>query len=183
MLPGPVGCSVLRRRADGIPACRRYNAPVTHADTSRWTLRGGCHCGALRIALATTLDPAATVPRACDCSFCRMHGAAWVSDPAGQLEVVAADGTLREYRQGSGTARFLLCARCGVLVAAVFEQDGRRYGVANASGLDARDAFAPAVPASPQQLGRDDKVARWLQLWVPDVELRIAQAEVVAERR
>ena len=145
---------------------------MTQADTTHRTLRGGCHCGAVRIALSTTMDPAATAPRACDCSFCVRHGAAYVSDPAGQLVVDAADGALHDYRQGSGTARFLLCARCGVLVAVVFEHEGRRYGAANATSLDERVAFAPAVPASPQQLGRDDKVARWLRLWVPDVVLR-----------
>ena len=75
-------------------------------------------------------------------------------------------------RDPSDPARFLLCAHCGVLVAVVFEHEGRRYGAANATSLDARDGFAPAVPASPQQLGRDDKVARWLRLWVPDVVLR-----------
>ena len=145
---------------------------MSQASATLRTLGGGCHCGAVRIALTTALDPAATAPRACDCSFCVRHGAAYVSDPSGQLVVEAADGALREYRQGSGTARFLLCAHCGVLVAVVFEHDGRRYGAANATSLDARGEFAPVVPASPQQLGRDDKVARWLRLWVPDVDLR-----------
>lgn len=174
MLPGPVRASVLRGRVALHPRARRYNRAVTPVDTTRRTLRGGCHCGAVRIALATTLEPATTAPRACDCSFCRMHGAGWISDPAGQLEVVAPDGALREYRQGSGIARFLLCTQCGVLVAAVFGHEGRTYGVANAASLDGRDAFAPPVPASPQQLGRDEKIARWLRLWVPDVALRTA---------
>jgi hypothetical protein len=140
--------------------------------TTARTLPGSCHCGAVRVGFTTTLDPVATAPRACDCSYCVRHGAAWVSDPAGRLAIDAAPGALHEYRQGSGTARFLLCAHCGVLVAVVFEEEARRYGAANATSLDARNAFLPAVPASPQQLARDDKVARWLRLWVPDVAVR-----------
>lgn len=112
------------------------------------------------------------VPRACDCSFCQKHGAAYVSDPAGRLSIVAdpADA-LREYRQGSNTARFLVCGHCGVLVAVVFEHRSRLYGAVNANCLDGPTGFAVPVPASPQALSPDEKMARWLAVWVPDVVL------------
>ena len=112
------------------------------------------------------------VPRACDCSFCRKHGAAYVSDPAGQLSVtLQSSDALRRYRQGSNTAEFLLCGRCGVLVAVVFEHHARIYGAVNARSLEGPTGFGSAVPASPQSLAADEKVARWSQLWIPDVEL------------
>lgn len=130
-------------------------------------LRGGCHCGAVAVSFTSTLDPAATSPRACDCSFCRRHGAAWVSDPAGELAIAARDGRLARYRQGSNTADFLLCARCGVLVAVVLEDGGVRFGAVNAGCLDSQ--FAVARCASPQQLARDEKVERWRRLWAPRV--------------
>jgi hypothetical protein len=112
------------------------------------------------------------VPRACDCSFCQKHGAAYVSDPAGQLSVITqrADA-LRRYRQGSRTAEFLLCNHCGVLVAVVFDQEGRLYGAVNARSLEEPTGFATATPASPQRLSPREKFARWSQLWVPDVQL------------
>lgn len=139
------------------------------------TLHGGCHCGALAVAFSTGRAPAATSPRACDCSFCRAHGAAWVSDPDGRLLVrVTRPDRLRAYRQGSLAAQFLLCGDCGVLVAVVFDEDGRSYAAVNAGCLEAHGAFADAVPTSPQALAPDEKIARWRQLWIRDVRVETA---------
>lgn len=133
---------------------------------------GQCHCGSLRVECSTSLDIAAIGPRACDCSFCQKHGAAYVSDASGTLRVVAREArALGSYRQGSELARFQLCAVCGVLVAVVFEHVGRVYGAVNVGCLDERASFAAPVPASPQTLSAQDKVARWLQIWVPDVHV------------
>jgi hypothetical protein len=137
---------------------------------TRVSLGGGCHCGAIGLALSTSSGPADTAPRACDCSFCRAHGAAWISDAAGHLTLHAhRPDRLRRYRQGSLAAQFLLCGDCGVLLAVVFEEDDRTYAAVNARCLDARDAFAPAVAASPQTLAPEEKTARWRQVWIPDV--------------
>ena len=73
-------------------------------------LEGGCHCGNLQLSLQGDIVPAATAPRACDCSFCTAHGAAWISDAQGELVVRVRDAdALARYRQGSGSAEFLLC--------------------------------------------------------------------------
>jgi len=120
----------------------------------------------------SVLDPASMIPRACDCSFCQKHAAAYISDPAGQLSVIMqSPDALRWYQQGSNTAEFLLCTGCGVLVAVVFEHNARIYGAVNARSLERLADFHSAVPASPQLLAADEKVARWLQVWFPDVEL------------
>jgi len=37
--------------------------------------------------------------------------------------------------------------------------------------LDAGESLGASIPASPQTLAPDEKVSRWLALWVPDVEL------------
>ena len=137
-------------------------------------LDGGCHCGALTLAFSTGLVPTATAPRACDCSFCRAHGAAWISDAAARLVIHAQrPDRLRRYRQGSEAAQFLLCGDCGVLVAVVFEDGDQRYAAVNVGCLAARDTFAPAVPASPQRLAPEEKAARWRQLWTSDVQVDI----------
>ena len=49
---------------------------------------GGCHCGNLRVAFRTALDPAQMAPRACQCAFCRKHATGAVSDPDGHLEFI-----------------------------------------------------------------------------------------------
>jgi hypothetical protein len=138
------------------------------------TFHGSCHCGRLRIAFSTDRDPADFMPRACDCSFCRKHGAAYVSDPAGRLSISAREDSLRKYRQGSDTADFLLCGRCGVLVAVTFGHTDRVYGAVNIGCLDRDTGFMAPVPASPQMLGAEEKVSRWLELWIPEVELNTA---------
>ena len=143
-------------------------SPLTGAFVSR----GGCHCGQLRVDFSSALDPASMIPRACDCTFCEKHGAAYVSDPAGRLSIVASGAdALRRYRQGSQTAEFLLCDRCGVLVAVIFDDGTRVYGAVNVRSLERPTDFGTAVPASPQSLAPGEKVARWSQLWIPDVEL------------
>ncbi|HJS35719.1 MAG TPA: aldehyde-activating protein [Pseudoxanthomonas sp.] len=141
--------------------------------TAHSRLEGGCHCGAITLAFSTALTPETTSPRACDCSFCRAHGAAWISDPAGQLDIHAQADRLRRYRQGSLAAQFLLCGECGVLVGVLHEDGGRRYAAVNAACLEARDAFAASVPASPRTLSADEKTTRWRQLWIGDVRLMI----------
>ena len=135
-------------------------------------LEGGCHCGAITLAFSTALVPTSTAPRACDCSFCRAHGAAWVSDAAAQLVVqVHRPDRLRRYCQGSRAARFLLCGDCGVLVAVTFEDDERLYAAVNARCLDTREAFAAVIAASPQALSPEEKTTRWRQLWIADVQV------------
>lgn len=134
-------------------------------------LAGGCHCGNVAVSVALTRPPPRCQPRACDCTFCRKHGAAWLSDPRGSLEIRIADaGDLSRYRQGAAIAEMLLCRRCGVLVAAAW-QGQTLYGVVNVSTLDAREEFPLAQPVSPQQLSPEEKVSRWQSIWFPDVRL------------
>ena len=150
-------------------------------------LRGGCHCGQLRVAFSTAIGPADMKPRACDCSFCQKHGAAYVSDPAGRLAIsMASPDAVRRYRQGSNTAEFLFCGACGILVAVIFEHDAHIHAAVNARCLDASERLGEFISASPQQLSAEDKVDRWLRLWIPDVQLVIddsTQANAAATRR
>lgn len=135
-------------------------------------LRGSCHCGRLGVEFRTSQRPATIIPRACDCSFCSKHGAAYISDPAGSLSVSYSEpDALREYQQGSNAARFLICRHCGVLVAVIFKHDSATYGAVNTGCLDGQAGLGQPLPASPQTLGAEEKVARWLKLWIPDVVL------------
>lgn len=133
-------------------------------------LRGGCHCGRVGVVFETAHTPSTLQPRACDCSFCRKHGAAWISDASGRLTVDATTPSdVRSYRQGSESARFLLCAHCGVLVAVVFEADDERFAAVNVGCLDDVIAFPAPVVASPQRLDASEKIDRWRMLWARDV--------------
>jgi hypothetical protein len=145
--------------------------------TEMRAIPGGCHCGAVQVEFATAKDLAGFHPRECDCSFCRRHGATWLSDAEGRLRISEhAHGMLGDYRQGSEAARFLLCARCGVCVAVIFEEGARRFGAVNANCLESGSDFGVALPASPQMLSAEEKIARWKALWIADVVVSRAES-------
>jgi len=85
--------------------------------------------------------------------------------------VSSSQGAVRKYRQGSNAADFLICAHCGVLVAVTYEYNSRIYGAVNIGCLDGHNGLGSSTPASPQTLSQDEKISRWLQLWVPDVRM------------
>jgi len=98
---------------------------------------GGCHCGNLRYALETKLALTALPLRACQCSFCRHHGALSTSDPQGTVSFEIRDpAQLTRYRFGLKTADFLICSRCGIYVGATIEDSGKRWAILNANALD-----------------------------------------------
>lgn len=138
-------------------------------------LVGGCHCGSARIAFSTSLAPSDMNPRACDCSFCVKHGASYVSDPQGRLSIAIKDhDAISEYRQGTGSAKFLVCRGCGVLVAVVFDGDRCRYGAVNSRCIEGEVAFGPTQTVSPQRLAGEEKRSRWEALWTPGVEVTVS---------
>jgi hypothetical protein len=136
------------------------------------TLHGGCHCGNIRVELQLTRAPGTYRPRACDCSFCLKHGAAYISDPLGTLRLTIRDEReATRYAQGSGQAQLLLCSTCGVLVSPLFSDGGRLYAAVNVNALENAAAFGMPQPASPQTLSAGDKVKRWRELWFSDVTI------------
>jgi hypothetical protein len=98
---------------------------------------GGCHCGNLRYTLETALALDALPLRACQCAFCKLHGARSTSDPAGRIRFEArSDADVVRYRFGLKLADFLVCAHCGIYVGATMREDGRAYGIVNANTFD-----------------------------------------------
>ncbi len=133
---------------------------------------GGCYCGNIGVEMDLTRGPDAYSPRACDCDFCRKHGAAYVSDAHGALGIRIKDvGASGKYRQGSGQAEFLLCRNCGVLVGVLFQNEGRLYGAVNAKAIDATASFGAEKPVSPKTLSGSEKAVRWQDVWFSDVSV------------
>jgi len=134
--------------------------------------KGHCHCGNLQCELGLTRSAASYEPRACDCAFCAAHGAAFVSDPDGELHISVRDATvLSRYRHGTGQAEFLVCARCGVFLAVCLDQDDGLRAAVNVRVLTNFGTFGDSVAASPQRLAAVDRLARWRQLWFSNVKL------------
>jgi len=137
-------------------------------------LHGGCHCGSLSVEVGLSAEPVSYQPRACDCTFCRQHGAAWLSDARGSLAIRVSDpGELGIYKQGSEQAELLLCRHCGGLMAVLLREEGRIFGAVNSRAFVASPVtFGAELCVSPQQLAPADKVKRWRELWFADVMLR-----------
>jgi len=124
---------------------------------------GGCHCGALRFVF-TTSTPLA--PRACQCGFCRRHGARSVSDPAGTAEIRLAVEPIR-YRFASGATDYLICPRCGTYVGAVTDAGGRLLTTLNLNTFDDPHPDLAADPVAYEGEGAAAKAARRAARWTP----------------
>lgn len=136
---------------------------------------GHCHCGNIRFDFETAYTLATLPLRACQCSFCRAHGAVTASDPRGRVCFTAAGpGLVQHYRFGLGVTDMLICARCGCYVAGVMEMDGHHYATLNVNLLDRRAELATApVPASYDSETAEQRLARRRQNWTP-AELRLS---------
>ena len=131
-------------------------------------LEGTCHCGNIAIVLETQQDPRDLPLRACDCGFCRRHGARTTADPGGQARIGVQDRSLlSRYAFGLRTAEMIVCARCGVYAGAVVREGNRGWAVLNANlFLDA--AFdRPAQKVSYEGETAEERIARRKRTWTP----------------
>jgi hypothetical protein len=129
---------------------------------------GECHCGRLKATFETDKAPAELGLRACQCGFCRRHGARTVSDPQGEVVLEAAAEDVIRYAFALKTCEFLICRRCGIYVAAVMGEGDDKRATLNAAGLALKEFLA--VDAMPVQYGsetREERVRRRQMLWTP----------------
>jgi hypothetical protein len=131
-------------------------------------LTGQCHCGALAVEFETEVPPEATQVRACQCGFCRAHGALSATDPAGLLTFRARDpSVLARERFGLKVADFLLCARCGTYLGAIMQDGEGSLGVLNICALEARDRFGPPVSMRYDGETPEMRLKRRRERWTP----------------
>lgn len=124
---------------------------------------GACHCGRVRVELRTDKPLS---PRACQCGFCRRHGARTVSDPEGWARLTLGPESLR-YRFGTGSTDFLICGRCGVYIGAVTEIDGAVCATLNLNAFDDPRPDLAAGPVSYEGEEATAKAARRRRNWTP----------------
>ncbi len=124
---------------------------------------GQCHCGALRFAFDSDRPLS---PRACQCGFCRRHGARTVTDPAGAAELRLGPETIR-YRFGTGTSDFLICGGCGIYVGALVALDGQLYVTLNLNAFADPHLDLAAVPVIYDGEGAGAKAERRRRNWTP----------------
>ncbi len=75
------------------------------------TVRGGCHCGAVRF---EAVLPRRIVAQECNCSICAMVGFEHLICPKSAFRLLQGEDVLTDYRFNTGVARHLFCSICGV---------------------------------------------------------------------
>ncbi len=130
---------------------------------------GGCHCGNLGFVFEASAPLEVLGLRACQCSFCRAHGARTTSDPNGTIRVSVRDESkLSRYRFGLKTADFLVCSACGVYIGAVMQDGDHRWMTVNANTF--RQPPRSDFSVSPMDFQAEDVPARRLRRkarWTP----------------
>ena len=143
------------------PSPRRSTGP-SHV------FEGCCHCGAIGFTLHMSEPPARWQVRACQCGFCRAHGARTVSDPDGSVAFRFAEPSkVRRYRFATRSADFLICGACGVYVAAVLTSPKGQFATVNVNAIDGLQEVPEAVAVSYEGEPREQKESRRERRWTP----------------
>lgn len=133
-------------------------------------IKGSCHCNNIRLNVSLSLPITSYAPRACDCDFCTKHGASYLSDREGVVSIEVDDKNfLGHYRQGSETADFILCQKCGVLIGVCYRMDHHLFMAVN-SKVFGSTHFGETISASPKKFSKEEKVKRWMEIWFSDVK-------------
>jgi diamine N-acetyltransferase len=148
-----------------LPLVRRLD--VT---TSAQVFEGSCHCGAIGFTFRTLSSPDSWRVRACQCRFCRRHGARTTADPNGNVSFrVSDDSQVQRYRFALGTADFLLCRECGVYIAAVLTSPRGQFSTVNVNTISGLRNVADAAATSYDGESSDQRQQRRQCQWTPVV--------------
>jgi hypothetical protein len=133
---------------------------------------GACHCGAIGFTLRTSQPLDRWQVRACQCRFCRAHGARTVSDPQGSATFhVMGSSALRHYRFATRSADYLICSVCGVYIAAVLSTSNGRFATVNVNAIHGLQGLPRAIPVSYEGESKEQRESRREQRWTPVVGL------------
>lgn len=143
-------------------------------------INGKCHCGNISFDLEWEGDPPEIPARACDCSFCVMHGGVWTSNRTARLAVVVRDPALvSKYAFGTRTATFHICSRCGAVPLVTSEIANHLYAVVNVNVLgNVEPSWLRRAAASFEGEDVESRLARRARNWIGDV--RIVEGSAVA---
>ena len=129
---------------------------------------GRCHCGAIGLSFRTAQLPDRWPVHACQCRFCRSHGARTTSDRHGSVIFhIDNPGKLHRYRFESRTADFLVCRDCGTYVAAVVTSPRGQFATLNVNAITGIPALPEASAVSYEGESAEQKRARREGHWTP----------------
>jgi len=123
----------------------------------------------VKLEFTSDIPPADIETRECQCDFCRKHGAIAMSDLNGKLSILVNDrNNLNIYAFELQTADFMVCAKCGVYVAAITKDKSAPRGIAIVNSFHNRSQFSnSAIPASYDNEDKAGRIDRRRKTWMP----------------
>jgi len=118
--------------------------------------------------LRTARTPDQWAVRACQCNFCRAHGARTTSDAEASVRFIIPDESrLNRYRFASKSADFYVCRDCGAYVASVIDSPRGRFATLNVNVIFPAIDVPAASPVTYDAETPAQKLARREQKWTP----------------
>jgi len=149
----------------------RESSRLAGMSASDLVFEGSCHCGAIGFAFRPSRTPDSWPVRACQCSFCRRHGARTTSDPAGSVTFrIEVESKLQRYRFGLQSADFMICRTCGVYIAAMLTTPRGRFATVNINALREHLDVQDATSISYEGESLEQRQHRRERRWTPVVE-------------
>lgn len=132
---------------------------------------GRCRCGNISFTLDWLPDPLAIPARACSCSFCTAHSAAWTACPSGKLTVrIKHPSLVTRHSFATETAQFHICESCGDTPVVTSRIDGQVYAVINTKTLQGEaQVLLRYEPASFDGESVGARLERRRRHWIADV--------------
>lgn len=133
-----------------------------------FVFEGRCHCGAVGFTLRTPRPPEEWTVRECQCTFCRGHGARTTADPNGSVTFQVSDpAKLKRYQFGTRSSDFLICADCGVYIAALLTSKRGQFATLNVSTIRPSLHTPEPQPVSYDGESVEQRQSRREQRWTP----------------
>jgi len=156
----------------GAPGDARYLSQLPRS-TRAMRIEGKCHCGNIRYVLDWPGDGGDIAIRACGCTFSTKHGGSWTSHRDATLLAEVGDASLvSNYRFGTATADFHVCARCGVVPFVTSAIDDHLYAVVNVNTFEGVDPSAFVRKATSfDGEGTGERLERRARNWIRNVRI------------
>ena len=134
------------------------------------TIRGNCSCN--NISLSWQNFDLSLVPRKCDCDYCRVRDAAYVSKSGTAVELTIRKADMYNVtRHGSKQADFHECTFCRDVVMVTAAIQGNLYGALNVNCLHGRERFVEPVVVDFSGQAPHEKLERWMANWCQPVRI------------
>lgn len=130
------------------------------------SIEGHCHCGNINYSITTELTTEQIIARACDCSFCRVHGAKNWSEPHAQAAIRIRDKSLlQEYYFGLKLCPFYICKNCGAYAGAVYSDNEGSWATLNLRLSTLQNLPQKTVSFAGENTS--DRISRRKAVWMP----------------